>query len=109
MVTFVDLFRRLALRVGGHRHWCAMCISAGDHDDMSPGKALKAREDIRGQIRTGDIAYMDQRIGIRPGDGDKNMFTHFKPPVRGYNDQGGRQKKRAVLMGQPFDICYKSN
>jgi hypothetical protein len=38
---------------------------------------VKTRNDIPWQVRAGDVAHMNLCIGIRPGNGNQNVFGHF--------------------------------
>ncbi len=41
-----------------------------------PDQAVVAGEDIRRQVRAGEIADMDFGVGVRPGDGDQDVLGH---------------------------------
>ena len=51
-----------------------MGIRTRDHQDVVALEAVVPGEDIGRQVGTGDVSDMDFRTGIRPGDGDKNIF-----------------------------------
>ena len=42
---------------------------------------MVASENVGGQIWTGDIADMDQGIGVRPGDRNQDIAWHGFPPL----------------------------
>ena len=72
VVVLVDLQRGGAFGIGAHRDRRAVRVGAGDHQHLVARQAVVAGEDIGRQVRAGDIADMDLRVGIRPGDGDQN-------------------------------------
>jgi hypothetical protein len=41
---------------------------------------MVAGKDITGQVRARDVANVDLGAGIRPGDGNQNVFRHDLPP-----------------------------
>ena len=82
MKALVDFQRGGLFGVGAHGDGRAVRIRAGNHQHLAAAQALVAGEDIRRQIRTGQVADVDFGIGVRPGNSNKNGFRHSASPHR---------------------------
>ena len=76
VIFLVDFFDRLAFLVRRDGDRRAVRIGAGDHQHVVAFQAVVAGDDVTGQVRTGDVADVDLGIGVRPGDGDQDVFRH---------------------------------
>ena len=73
LVHFLD---GLALLIGADGDRRAVRVCAADHKDFISFKPMIACDDITGQMGTCDITNMDFGVGVRPGDGNQNIFRH---------------------------------
>ena len=76
MEALVDFLHRLAFLVGADGDGCAVRVCPRDHQHFVPFKSVVARDDVPGQMRTGDISDMDFGVGVGPGNGDQDVFGH---------------------------------
>ena len=71
-----DLAGRAALLLGAHRDRRAVDVGAGHHQHVVAGHAVVAGEDVRRQVRAGDLANVERAVSVRPGDSKKDTFRH---------------------------------
>ena len=67
MIMLEDVFWRDATPVSFDRDGGAVTIGAADHQHMIATQTVIARENIGGQVGTGEVADMQVAIGVGPG------------------------------------------
>lgn len=80
VVVLVDFFDGFAFRVGAEGDGGAVRVGAGDDEDAVPFQTVVARDDVPRQVGAGDVPNVDFGVGIRPGDGDEDIFGHGITP-----------------------------
>ena len=76
VIFFVYFFDGHPGFIRGDGNGRAVRVRAADHQHLVSFQAVVARDDVTGQVRTGDVADVDFSIGIWPGDGDQDVFGH---------------------------------
>jgi len=88
-----DLRRREAALLGRDGDGRAVGVRAGDHQDVVPAHAVVAGKDVRREVRPGDVAQMQRRVRVWPGDAQQDLLVHgFSSVVslRPWEATGGR-------------------
>ena len=70
-----DLLRGQPLLLGGDGYGRAVLVAARHHEHLVPFQPVVPREDVRGHVAARQVAQVDVAVGVRPGYGDKNLFS----------------------------------
>ena len=77
VVALEVLARRQPLLLGANRDRRAVRVAAGDHQDAVAAQAVVAGEDVRRDVRAGQVPQMQVAVGVRPGNKNADRLVHL--------------------------------
>ena len=103
-VVFVDnLLGRLPIPVSPQHDRRPVLVAAGDHEHTVSQRPVKPREDVRRQVRPGNLPEVQRTVRVGPRHADEDALSHALTLARGLSGPPCGAK-----AGQTLPLCGRS-